>query len=1139
MADANPCPNCGAERPANAPEGLCPRCLLRQAMAGETHAPEGDPGTTSPAAVGPGHTHKTTQTDAEATRASTDATVGWTPDPTDGARDLPRGAVVRYFGDYEVLTELGRGGMGVVYRARQVSLNRPVALKMIKAGVLADDAELRRFQNEAEAVALLDHPGVVPVYEVGEHDGQRYFSMKLVEGGNLAERLVSFKDDPKAAATLLAETAEAVHHAHMRGILHRDLKPANILVDTEGHPHVTDFGLAKRVEAEIEMTATGVILGTPAYMSPEQAVGHRGAITTATDVYGLGAILYALLTSKPPFGGDGVMETLDAVRTRPPEPPTRLNARVPRDLETICLKCLEKDPRRRYSSAQALADDLHAWLDLRPITARRVGAAERAWLWCKRKPAVAALTAAVVLAAVGGAAAVIAVQAKANADLRAANTREAQRFDLANEAIKLFHGEVGDDLVLKDDQFKPLRDKLLRGAADFYGKLEGLLKSQPDRASRKAMGNAYSDLGHLTAKIGDKPEALAAHRKGLAVRRELASDLTASAEARDDVARSLSAAADLLNQTGKSAEAIAHYEEARDLIEGLPLSGPGTDKRRALLGSVYSGLGFALAPTGKSAGAMAAYQRSVGILTRLADDRPAVSDFRSRLANTHNNIGGLQSQTGKPLEAIESYRRALAVRQTLADDNPAVTEFRFQLADTYHNIGHLMLRTSNPVEGMESYRRALTIRQKLTDENPAVTEFRSRLSSSHNNIGALQGQSGRFPEALESFRRALAIRQKLTDENPTVTEFRGELAFTQDNIGTLLARTGKPVEALASHRGALAIRQELADDNPAVIGFRSGLAMSHTKVGILESETGKPVEALGSFRKAMAIQQKLADDNPEVSDFQSRLAASYNNIGTLQSKAGKPVEALESYRRALAIHKKLADDNPAVTDFRHDLALTRDNIGGVQLDIGKPVEALESYRQAVTIREKLADDNPDVTEFRSNLADSHTGVADVLRTLGRAAEAREGYGRAIEIREELVKATPNETMFRSGLAYTVRRLGLVRLATGDAAGAVADARRAAALFEGLSSRSGYEWCELACCHATLAGAAGREGSVISAGDGEAEADAAMGLLRRAAAEGYRNANSMAKEAALDPLRRRPDFRLLMMDLAMPADPFAP
>jgi predicted Ser/Thr protein kinase len=252
--------------------------------------------------------------------------------------ELPRGTKVRYFGDYELIRELGRGGMGVVYRARQVSLNRPVALKMIKAGVLADGDELRRFQNEAEVVALLDHTGIVPIYEVGEHDGQRYFSMKLIAGSSLAERLDTYRDEPKAAAALLAEVAEAVHHAHLRGVLHRDLKPANILVDEQGRPHVTDFGLARKVEGDSELTASGAILGTPSYMAPEQASGKRGSITTATDGYGLGAVLYALLTGRAPFAGDSVMETLQAVKEQPPEPPRKLNARIPHDLEVICLR---------------------------------------------------------------------------------------------------------------------------------------------------------------------------------------------------------------------------------------------------------------------------------------------------------------------------------------------------------------------------------------------------------------------------------------------------------------------------------------------------------------------------------------------------------------------------------------------------------------------------------------------------------------------------------------------------------------------------------------------------------------------------------------------------------------------------------
>jgi len=463
--DANQCPICGAVRPANAPEGLCPRCAMRQAMTGDAPGPANDDDTTVPASTGSGHLPEPTPNDPEATGAHiagpvadatssrTDEAGDWTIDPGDptrtaddrgATRDLTRGTMVRYFGDYELQKELGRGGMGVVYKARQVSLNRPVALKMIKAGVLADDAELRRFQNEAEAVAQLDHAGIVPVYEVGEHDSQKYFSMKLIEGGNLADRLAVYHDDPRAAATLLAEAAEAVHHAHLRGILHRDLKPANILVDDQGHPHITDFGLAKRVEADVEMTASGAILGTPAYMSPEQASGRRDTITTATDVYGLGAILYALLTGKAPFGGESLVDTLQAVKERPPESPRKRNAGVPRDLETICLKCLAKDPRRRYASAHALADDLHAWLDSRPIAARRVGPTERAWLWCKRKPAVAALAASVLLAVFGGTSGIVVVQARANADLRVQRDKaiEAERQtaverDKAVAAVKL------------------------------------------------------------------------------------------------------------------------------------------------------------------------------------------------------------------------------------------------------------------------------------------------------------------------------------------------------------------------------------------------------------------------------------------------------------------------------------------------------------------------------------------------------------------------------------------------------------------------------------------------------------------------------------------------------------------------------
>jgi serine/threonine-protein kinase len=451
--------------------------------------------------------------------------------PSDG---LSRGSVVHYFGDYEIRRELGRGGMGVVYEALQNSLNRPVALKLVKAGLLAGDDELRRFKNEAEAVAQLDHPGILPVYEVGQHDGQHYFSMKLVPGGSLVALLDRYKDDPRAAARLVAEAAEAVAHAHARGILHRDLKPANILIDAEGHPHVTDFGLAKNVESDVEFTQSGAILGTPAYMSPEQATGRRGSITTATDVYGLGAVLYAVLTGQAPFGGDSAVETIDAVRNSPPEPPRRINKAVPLDLETICLKCLEKDPRRRYTTVQALADDLHAWLESRPISARRVAVLERAGLWCKRRPAVAALSAALVLATVGGTAAIIALQAKSNTDLRAANealdhqrARAERGEQMAIESVRRFRSAVAENPELRNSPaLEGLRRTLLTEPHSFFTALRDRLYSENDgrpEALARLASTAF-DLGTLTEEIGRKQDALQPYQEALAIRRRLARD---------------------------------------------------------------------------------------------------------------------------------------------------------------------------------------------------------------------------------------------------------------------------------------------------------------------------------------------------------------------------------------------------------------------------------------------------------------------------------------------------------------------------------------------------------------------------------------------------------------------------------------
>jgi WD40 repeat protein len=325
------------------------------------------------------------------------------PERPRASRDGPRVSalpVVRYFGDYELLEEVGRGGMGVVYKARQCSLNRTVAVKMILAGQLADEEEVRRFQAEAELAAGLDHPGIVPIFEVGRHEGQCYFSMAYVEGRSLAQEVAQAPLPPRRAAERMCRVAQAVHYAHGKGVIHRDLKPSNILLDANDQPRITDFGLAKRVAVDGGQTASGQILGSPSYMPPEQAEGRLDRIDARSDVYALGATLYHLITGRAPFQAAHVLDTLAQVRREDPLAPRQINPRLPRDLDTICLKCLEKSPHRRFSTVDEFREELQRFLDGKPILSRPVSGPERAWRWCRRNPALAALTAVMLLVGV-------------------------------------------------------------------------------------------------------------------------------------------------------------------------------------------------------------------------------------------------------------------------------------------------------------------------------------------------------------------------------------------------------------------------------------------------------------------------------------------------------------------------------------------------------------------------------------------------------------------------------------------------------------------------------------------------------------------------------------------------------------------
>jgi len=649
-------------------------------------------------------------------------TEGAEPDDLDATRPLVAsshaskiGDHVPYFGDYRLTGEIARGGMGVVYRAHQISLNRPVALKMILAGTLAGEADLRRFRNEAEAVANLDHPGIVPIYEVGVHEGQSYFSMKLIEGGSLAERLPEYTADPKAAARLLVAVARAVHHAHQRGVLHRDLKPSNILVDSQGQPHVSDFGLAKRVEGDAELTQSGAILGSPPYMAPEQTTGHRGEVTTATDVYGMGAILYAMLAGRPPFRADSVMETIEQVRKREPEPPSGINQRVDLDLQTICLKCLDKDPKRRYGSAAELAEDLDRWLEGRPVLARPVGRVDRAWRWVRRNPVVAGLSSLVLILMLGGLIGLAisnTMISRRNAEVVRQRNEIKRALEESEESRKQAEA-VSSFLVEAFRKPDPSQDgatvKVVDVLDQALAKLDAKFAGSPKIRGEllNALGRTYLDLGlwARALKVFTQAHSVRAaalgidHRETLITRNSLGEAYWAANRANEAIAldeetlrlsiaklgpdhsttlRSRQNLAAAYWYSGRTAEAIALQEEtlnrSRDKL--------GRDHPDTL---TYShNLALAYHQVGRKAQAIRLNEETLKVLTaKRGADHPSTLTSR-------NNLAAAYLDAGRTADAIEMDVETLNLATTkLGPNHPQTIMFRNNLADAYSKAGRM------------------------------------------------------------------------------------------------------------------------------------------------------------------------------------------------------------------------------------------------------------------------------------------------------------------------------------------------------------------------------------------------------------------------------------------------------------------
>jgi tetratricopeptide (TPR) repeat protein len=799
-------------------------------------------------------------------------------------RDTPGAAPLPQVHGYAIVGVLGGGGMGIVYKAEQLTPQRPVALKMIRTGAAEGDL-VRRFRTEAAAVAKLRHPGIVQIYEVSEHEGRPFFSMELVEAGSLERQLRQGPLPPALAARLVAQAAEAIHHAHGQQIIHRDLKPGNILLSRKAdtpppqsestpkiadcEPKVTDFGLAKKLD-EPGLTNPGEILGTPRYMAPEQVWGASRirTVSPATDVWALGAILYECLTGRAPFQAPEVMDTFQQVLNEEPVPVRRLQPKVPRDLETICLKCLQKDPARRYASALGLAEDLRRFLAGEPIQARPVGWVERGLKWVKRQPAAAALVAVIVLAA----SCLLGLWAYFTASLAERNQ-------------KLFEEQGKTQQALTRSQ---------------------TAEKSASKQRQLALKTVRRVVSHIHVRLKDVPN-----------QQELRKELLAEALAG-------------LKEVERAVDtAVADHVTIWALFE---------------LGDLYREIEIGGLVEGRRL-----YQQAHGLARSLAQAEPGSAQAERDLSVSLSKLGDVQLEQGDTKAALASYREALQVHRRLAQADPRSAEAQRDLAISLGKQGEVQVQQGDTKAALASFQESLQLFRKLAQADPGSARAQRAVSISLNKLGEVQWQQGDTKAALASYQESLQLCRRWAQAHPRSVWAQRELSFCLNKAGDVQLEQGDIKTALASYQESLRVRRRLAQADPRSAQTQRDLSVSLIKLGEVQWQQGDAKAALASYQESLQLCRRLAQADSRSVLAQRALTVSLQGLGDVQLEQGDTKAALASYREALQVCRRLAQADPRSARAQHDLLISCFKLGNHAQQSSDFRAAADWYGKALAI----------------------------------------------------------------------------------------------------------------------------------------------------------------------------------------------